>query len=502
MIKYTKPGPGPGSLEALSGRIVLDGKYAREILVLFYVDEYEHGFANERELKDVVGWEAKRYESLLREHPHLDLDEYLYDHKQHLDTQFANGRTRRNYFYKDGTEHSNIGRVIYQTDVPDDSIGWRPDARQFFEQLGDPRHALNDLKRMAEQEYLMQNMVKGALWEAAEIADRYRMGIAVRGTGLLAHMGIESGDPTKAQEFKNKTSKEADLWLCDELAFADLGAVVHYDPRIGWSSRKAALESEGRNAPLFAAPATEADWFRKMVHMRTVRTRQLDPISAKLKIDLYDEKKLAAVKDLFFSRAKEYMEEDYDYRKGHYAAYTVLDGPRIRLKVRPDKNMVGDHDLFMFTTEEYGVPAAIANIANIQRTMQLAPTFQAQHGGIWYWQPTTDFNRGIKTKIMGAHGPDGDEPLVYIRPGFQVVAAYFIAATGRLQSVWDDPAWTKWMATTYSGKQYLSAPPLPPVVAHEDPLAETRRRVRARRARDEMARGVMRANLKDNSSLA
>ena len=118
------------------------------------------------------------------------------------------------------------------------------------------------------------------------------------------------------------------------------------------------------------------------------------------------------------SRSKEYMEEDHEYRKGHYAPYTTLVGPYVRLKVRSDVNMVGDHDLFAFTGPEgkdYGVfmSDTDARVASAQKALQNKPTFQAQHGGIWYWKPGTDFNVGIKQKIMGAHGPDGDEPLVY-----------------------------------------------------------------------------------------
>jgi len=56
-----------------------------------------------------------------------------------------------------------------------------------------------------------------------------------------------------------------------------------------------------------------------------------------------------AVKKAFFSRLNEYLEEDYEYRWGHYAPYTELVGPCIRLKLRPDENMYGDHDLFVFT---------------------------------------------------------------------------------------------------------------------------------------------------------
>lgn len=164
---------------------------------------------------------------------------------------------RENYFFQQQGENLNIETVIFKTDVPTGSIGWSQP--KFFAELGHPGNgrwfdervssrALADmmvtdfikddpgllaivtqgLKRRAEQEYLMMNIVKGAMWDAAEVADQFNAGIAVRGTGLLAHMGIESGDPTKAQEFKNKTSKEVDLILCEEMEWSQLGAVVHY----------------------------------------------------------------------------------------------------------------------------------------------------------------------------------------------------------------------------------------------------------------------------------
>jgi hypothetical protein len=101
----------------------------------------------------------------------------------------------------------------------------------FFGNLGSRKNQPKSDARNAEQEYLMQGMVKGAMYEAAQIAQKHGIGIAVRLTGVLAHQGIESGDPTKAQEFKNKTSKELDLSLCGELGFKDVGAVVHYNPR-------------------------------------------------------------------------------------------------------------------------------------------------------------------------------------------------------------------------------------------------------------------------------
>jgi len=177
---------------------------------------------------------------------------------------------RENYFFQEAGENINIETVIFKTEVPTSSIGWSQ--TEFFANLGNPinmrwtndrytSRGLSDmltmdfikshpialaavaggLKRRAEQEYLMMNMVKGAMWDAAEVADEFKLGIAVRGTGLLAHMGIESGDPTKAQEFKNKTSKEVDLILCEEMEWSQLGAVVHYDPRAEWSSAAAKL---------------------------------------------------------------------------------------------------------------------------------------------------------------------------------------------------------------------------------------------------------------------
>ena len=290
------------------------------------------------------------------------------------------------------------------------------------------------------------NMVKGAMWDAAQVADEFEVGIAVRGTGLLAHMGIESGDPTKAQEFKNKTSKEVDLVLCEEMEWAHLGAVVHYDPRLEWSSHVAEINAGQGRSPMFVAAATKADWEKKKLRIPE-RLRKLGP---RLKVPSD-----AALEAAFMGRSREYMEEDHEYRKGHYAPHTTLVGPYVRLKVRSDANMVGDHDLFAFTGAEgkdYGVfiPDSDARVASAQKALQYKPTFQVQHGGIWYWKPGTGFNVGIKQKIMGAHGPDGDEPLVYVRPGKQVTAAYYatddkleigLVQPGLDQMAVQDPQW-------------------------------------------------------------
>jgi DNA polymerase III delta prime subunit len=308
--------------------------------------------------------------------------------------------------------------------------------------------AAQGLRRRAEQEYLMQNMAKGPMFEASQIATRQGHGIAVRGTGLLAHMGIESGSPTKSQEFKNKTSKEIDLWLCDELTPQDLGAVVHFDPRVGWSSREANQRSRLGALVRSKFKASEGDWKKKWAHIQTERRRQL-PASVKLPAE-------DVVKKAFFSRLAEYQEEDYEYRWGHYAPYTELAGPCIRLKLRPDENMYGDHDLFVFTEGgRYGqIIQDEGRITKTQVALQEANAFQAQHGGIWYWVPGTDFNRNIRRVIMGAHSPPDGEPLVYIQPNGTVTAAFYIPGSGeadKLVSVWDCPQATKWLKSTHSG---------------------------------------------------
>jgi hypothetical protein len=232
-----------------------------------------------------------------------------------------------------------------------------------------------------------------------------------------------------------------------------IGAVVHYDPRVEWSSRDAAMQADLGKCPLFPTAATPSDWEKKKLRF-DARLGRLGPNF-----------KRPSDKDLesaFYGRSKEYLEEDHEYRKGHYVPYTTLVGPYIRLKVRADRNMVGDHDLFAFTEpghDRYGIFMRDTNprVAGAQKALQGKESFQAQHGGIWYWQPGTNFNVGIKAKIMGAHGPGGDEPLVYIRPGFQVTAAYY-TANDNLASVWSDPSWTKWLAKTYSGTLYQSPP--------------------------------------------
>lgn len=365
--------------------------------------------------------------------------------------------SRQNYFYDKEGENRNIGQVIYKSGVPNDSVGWTQG--DFFRDLGSSKFKVGSPQRNAEQEYLMQGMVKGAMFEAAQIAEKFGIGISVRPTGVLAHMGIESGDPTKAQEFKNKTSKEPDLYLCDEMTFADLGAVVHYNPRVGWNSKMV----DSKAIRIIVTPpseTTEAEWLKKKAHIESVRLPALFGIKQKLpgwpandKAPFtLTQKGEEVLKRLFADRAKEFAEEDYDYRCGHYAAYTELVGPFVRLKVRPEVNMVGDHDLFGFTHKEYGKLVLDDTLGNVQLALQQASSFQAQHGGIWNWRPKEEFHKSIKAKIMSAHSPNDGDPLIYILPSGEVNAAFYLPKEERLRSVWDIPTATKWLQSTYSGR--------------------------------------------------
>ncbi|WP_225408685.1 hypothetical protein [Stigmatella hybrida] len=371
---------------------------------------------------------------------------------------------RENKFYKDGSENENIHTVIYKSATPADSIGWSQ--REFFEKLGDHRHPVGSPERNAEQEYLLANMPKGALHEAAQIANKTGVGIAVRGTGLLAHMGIESGSPTKAQEFKNKTSKETDLWLCDAMTFGDVGAVVHYDPRTTGTAKDASLPPiPGREPKQEWQQFVDTAWSAKRAHIEQNRIPQLEGLTSKGKVSApSDEKQWAQLKGQFESRLAEFRDEDSHYREGGpYAKHVSLQGPFIHLKERPGEHMYGDHDLFAFTTGGFGKLTLdnTPQLRDVQKALQEADTFQAQHGGIWNWQPQEKSHEAIKAKIMGAHSPPSGEPLVYIQPGGAVSAAFYIPADPstqteeKLVSAWDAPNATKWLESTHSGAELL-----------------------------------------------
>jgi len=357
--------------------------------------------------------------------------------------------TRENAFFNAPGENTNIAPVVFRTTTPTSGAGWSNPA--FFQTLGDPRHPVGSAERNAEQEYLLQGMVKGAMKEASRIAADTGVGISVRPTGVLAHQGIESGNPTKAQEFKNKTSKELDLFLCDEIRWEDIGAVVHYNPRVGWSSgarpNNAVTVSDAPNA-------TEDEWARKRqyiesVRLPTLKSRRLDE---RLRFWPKAEADWQKLRALFMDRAKEFAEEDHEYRLGHYQAYAHIEGPYIRLKARPDMNMVGDHDLFGFTRGDSGVLIPDATLAHVQKALQASLEFQAQHGGIWNWQPAEPFHQDIKRKIMGAHSPPHGDPLLHFLPAGIVRAAFYVPKLERLESVWEHPGAGQWRAQTFSGR--------------------------------------------------
>ena len=357
--------------------------------------------------------------------------------------------SRENAFFGKPGENTNIAPVVFRTDVASDSVGWNNPA--FFAHLGDPRHAVGSAERNAEQEYLLQGMVKGAMKEASRIAAECRVGISVRPTGVLAHQGIESGNPTKAQAFKNKTSKELDLFLCDEIKWEDIGAVVHYNPRVGWTSGK---RTGGMVEVSMAPKATEQEWARKRVYIESVRMPTLKHrrLDERLRFWPKSESDWKKLHDLFMDRAKEFAEEDHEYRLGHYKEHAHIEGPYIRLKVRPDMNMVGDHDLFGFTKGETGTLIHDGTLGHVQKALQSSLEFQAQHGGIWNWEPSEPFHLDIKRKIMGAHSPPHGDPLLHFLPSGVVRAAFYVPRGEQLDSVWEHPGAGQWKGQTFSGK--------------------------------------------------
>src|ERR1019366_753640 len=201
--------------------------------------------------------------------------------------------------------------------------------------------------------------------------------------------GIESGDPTKAQEFKNKTSKEVDLILCEEMEWSQLGAVVHYDPRVEWNSREAEMQSNLGRSPMFFAAAVKADWEKKKLkipeRLRKLGPRIKAPADSVLEAAFMSRSKedmggITENASAFIGPLKGVIGEDHEYRKGHYAPYTKLVGPYVRLKLRSNVNMVGDHDLFAFTKpggNEYGafMPDTDARVVQAQKVLQNKPTF-------------------------------------------------------------------------------------------------------------------------------
>src|SRR4051794_34240015 len=103
---------------------------------------------------------------------------YTKHHRVHPEGEdLAPGGRRANEFYKDGSENANPFVVIFEAKVPNRSAGTKDPA--FFAMLGDHRHTVGSTERNTEQEYLLQNMPKGAMYDAATVADRYGIGIGV-----------------------------------------------------------------------------------------------------------------------------------------------------------------------------------------------------------------------------------------------------------------------------------------------------------------------------------
>jgi hypothetical protein len=316
------------------------------------------------------------------------------------------------------------------------------------------RKCIATLRRRAEQEYILQNMDKGSLQDAADLADLHEKGIATRPTGLAAHMSSESEGTTKPVEIKNKTAKAEDIWLSDELTWDDIGKVVHYDPSVGWTSTKAA---EGWPASTLTDEEIETRWQARLASIQARANRfpgkTMPPVEK--------------LREAFISRIKEYAAEDSAYRAGQFSDIVTFAGPKLRLKVRPDVDIFGDRDLAVFTDPEGGI---VEEDLALQISLQRAKAFQAQHGGIYYWKPLEEgkpaeeakFNEGIKKKIMGSHGPEGDSPLILVLPGGEVTAAFFVPhergdpSGDRLDSVWKHKDSLKWLETTSSGR-YLAA---------------------------------------------
>jgi len=89
---------------------------------------------------------------------------------------------------------------------------------------------LTQLQRQAEQEYILSSIEIFALHEVFALAKKYMTSIAIRPTTPVAFMANESGNPTKPQEIKNKTSKFDDTFLHENIEISDIGSVVHYNP--------------------------------------------------------------------------------------------------------------------------------------------------------------------------------------------------------------------------------------------------------------------------------
>ncbi|KAB8037107.1 hypothetical protein GCL60_14860 [Silvanigrella paludirubra] len=296
---------------------------------------------------------------------------------------------------------------------------------------------LTQLQRQAEQEYILSSIEIFALHEAFALAKKYMTSIAIRPTTPVAFMANESGNPTKPQEIKNKTSKFDDTFLHENIEIRDIGSVVHYNP-------------SGHNLSL-----NDFKKFKK--ELWKIKREKLNKVfknrSVTEKIVDYFYCNMNKIENIFYLRTNEYIEENALYQPGgKYSKHVYVEEPFLFLKSKPGQKIYGDHDLFCFAGINGVSPASIENKA-LLKDLMLSPRFQAQHGGIYYWNPYEEFNKNIKITIMNSHTVGSKDPLVIVTPGF-VKACYFDYRKNELVSVWDFPNEKKWLEQTVSGQQY------------------------------------------------
>ena len=291
---------------------------------------------------------------------------------------------------------------------------------------------LTILNSNAEQEYILQNMVKGAIQETYEIAKNFNISIVTRPTSFVAFMNNEAGYPTKPEEIKNKTCKIEDTFLHQKITRNDIGAVVHYKP---FKQNIRTYSEFKRNE--------NAIWncTYNSIKNFTLENYQTDSNKIKTQFEL---------------RTKEYFEEDPHYRFGGKFRKTVMiDEPFLYLRKEPGIKIYGDHDLFCFADSSGKYPCATQN-SMILLQLRYSDRFQAQHGAIYYWNPTSSFDISIKNKIISSHDVAyGTDPLIVTTPHY-VQLSFFDAKKNCLISVWEALNNTKWLSTTYSGKKLLS----------------------------------------------
>jgi hypothetical protein len=332
-----------------------------------------------------------------------------------------------------GFRRNSFGEIVQISSTPE--IAFPYDTDLFKNKLHNVKFPnLSITKANAEQEYIILNMVKGAIQETYEIAKKFNISIVTRPTSSFAFMNNETGYPTKPQEIKNKTCKYEDSILHPKITLNDLGAVVHYRP--------------------FNQNIKTYDEFKR--YETNIWKKSYESIKSKI---LGNQKTdLNKLKNQFESRTKEYFEEDPHYRfGGKFSNIVTIIDPFLFLKSSPGLKIYGDHDLFCFADASGKKPSPFQN-NYILLELRHCKRFQAQHGAIYYWNPTTHFDRKIKDKIMSNHDIYGDEPLIVSTPRC-VQLSFFDTKKNCLISVWENLSNFKWLSTTHSGKNFLNSLP-------------------------------------------